>query len=123
ARLDAAVLILVAGPIELERAHMPRRPGHERGAVACAAAGGVPIPGLGEVAAPCQEDGRPRRAEADEDVGGAVAVDVARVASAADRRDGPAPDREAARGTGIALGARDRQAIRLERVGRDGGTR
>ena len=70
---------LLPGAVELERAHVPRRAGHQGGAVARSAAGDVPVARLGEVAAPGQQHGRPGRSEADDEVGRAVAVQPSRV--------------------------------------------
>ena len=120
ARLDAAVLVLVAGSVELERAHVPRRAGHLAGAVALAARGHVPEARLGEVAAPREEHGRAGRHEANRELGGAVAAGRARVGRPADRRDRAAPDRQSADDPGIGLRVADRQAVGPEPVGREG---
>ncbi len=60
ARLDAAVLVLVARAVELQRPHVPRRARHERRAVARPAAGRVPVPSTGRDGRPTP-GGRPTR--------------------------------------------------------------
>ena len=121
ARLDAAILVLVARPVELQRAHVPRRTRHLAGAVADAADGEVPVAGLRQVATPRQENGRPARVEMDGELRGAVARRRTGMGGAADGPDRPAPDGQPSRDARIILGTADGQTVGREPVGREGG--
>ena len=58
AGLDASILVLVAGGVQLERSHVPRRARHLAGSIGWTARGAVPVRRLGEMATPGEEHGR-----------------------------------------------------------------
>ena len=121
ARLDAAILVAVARAVQLERAHVPRRARHLAGAVARSTGGHVPVPRLGEVAAPGEEHRGSGGTEADDELRRAVAGRRPACVGPLMDADRPAPDRQPSRHAGIGLGSADGQPVGREPVGREGG--
>src|SRR4029079_19632740 len=120
AGLDAAVLVLVAAPIQVLRAHVPRRARDGRrndGRVRRS----HPVVGLGYVGAPREQGGRPTCGERHRDVGAAVVAGRARVAGHGQTVDRAAVDSQVAADPreGLRAGAglaRFRGGARCERI-------
>ena len=121
ARLDAAILVLLPAPSSWSVRMCHGAPGHLAGAVADAAGGQVPVRDCARWPPHARSTADPLEVKLT--TNSAVLLPPGRpgMVGAADGADRPAPDGQPSRDPRILLGAADRQTVRREPVGREGG--